>query len=106
MSRFLIAFVLASIAFPLFGSVDESVLPSMDAVYTQNFGKKVNAKQMESIRYAIKNQDKTLRVMTYNMLYNVKEAEDKLPSIHRWDCRKPRLLKYLSFAKADIIGSQ
>ena len=106
MSHFLILFALATISLPLFCSIDESALLLMDAIYTQDFGKKVNERQRASMRYATQNQDKKLRVMTYNMLYNVKEAEDKLPLKHRWDYRRPRLLEYLSFANADIIGSQ
>jgi endonuclease/exonuclease/phosphatase family metal-dependent hydrolase len=55
---------------------------------------------------AKQHQLQKLRVMTYNMLYNVKSAEEKLPAKHRWDFRKPRLIEYLTFARADLIGSQ
>ncbi len=106
MRHFCIALVLAGISLPLSGSVNESILPLIDAAYSQDFGKKVNELQRESIRRASENQDSKLRVMTYNMLYNVREAEDKLPPRLRWDYRKPRLQEYLSVAKADIIGSQ
>lgn len=87
-------------------AVEESILPSMDAVYNQDFGNKVNKKQKELMQNAIQNKQKKLRLMTYNMLYNAQDAEDKLLPKHRWGFRKPRLLEYLSYAKADIIGSQ
>lgn len=45
-------------------------------------------------------------MMTYNMLYNDKSAEALLPEKYQWNARKPRLLDYLAFARADIIGSQ
>lgn len=90
----------------LFSHVEESVLTAMDGVYRQDFGKKVNAAQRDLMDYAVQNQEHKLRVMTYNMLYNVQDAEEKLPFKHRWESRKPRLLEYLSFAQADIIGSQ
>lgn len=90
----------------LYGKVDESCLPQMDVVYSHDFGKKVNLKQKESIQNAIQHQHQKLRVMTYNMLYNEKSAEALLPEKHQWNARKPRLLEYLAFAKADIIGSQ
>ncbi len=83
MFRFCIILLLLSSQ--IFGTVEESILPLMDAAYSQ------------------KNR---LRVMTYNMLYNVPEAEKKLPPKHRWEQRRPRLLEYLLFAKADLIGSQ
>jgi endonuclease/exonuclease/phosphatase family metal-dependent hydrolase len=78
----------------------------MDQVYGQDFGKKVNLKQKESIQNVIQHQNQKLRVMTYNMLYNKKSAEALLPEKHQWNARKPRLLEYLFFAMADIIGSQ
>ncbi len=106
MNCFQIMCALVSISLPLFGSIDESVLPLIDVIYIQDFGKKVNEKQRESMHHATENQDRKLRVMTYNMLYNVKDAEDKLSPKHRWNFRKPRLQEYLAFAKADIIGSQ
>ncbi len=90
----------------LYGKVDESCLPQMDAVYSQDFGKKINLKQKESMQNATQHQNQKLRVMTYNMLYNEKSAEALLPEKYQWNARKPRLLEYLAFAKADIIGSQ
>jgi endonuclease/exonuclease/phosphatase family metal-dependent hydrolase len=104
LSQFLCVLALSSS--PLFGTVEDSILPLMDSIYAQDFGKKVNSQQKEAIQYARKNQDKKLRLMTYNMLYNAKDAEEKLPPKYRWDARRPRLLEYLLFAKADIIGSQ
>lgn len=106
MRYFLILFILISVSFSLFSNVEQSELLSMDIVYAQDFGKKINKKQKEAMQYATQHKDLKLRVMTYNMLYNVTEAEDKLPLKHRWDCRRPRLQEYLSFAQADIIGSQ
>jgi mRNA deadenylase 3'-5' endonuclease subunit Ccr4 len=90
----------------LYGKVDESCLPQMDAVYSQDFGKKINLKQKESMQNALQHQHQKLRVMTYNMLYNEKSAEALLPEKYQWNARKPRLLEYLALAKADIIGSQ
>lgn len=106
MQRFLITLIGIMMSFQAFAAVEESILPLMDTIYHQDFGKKVNQKQKELMRYASQKQPQKLRMMTYNMLYNAKDAEDKLPAKHRWDNRKPRLLEYLSYAKAHIIGSQ
>lgn len=105
MNLFFLTFVWANLSLA-FASVEESILPSMDTVYNQDFGSKVNNKQKELMQHAVQKQQEKLRVMTYNMLYNAKDAEEKLPLKHRWDFRKPKLLEYLSYAKADIIGSQ
>lgn len=92
-------------SFQLYGIVEDSVIPSMETVYNQDFG--VDNPNLEDWKqYAIQNQHIKLRIMTFNMLYNVKKAEDKLPLKHRWPYRKSRLLEYLAYAKADIICSQ
>lgn len=90
----------------LFAAVEESILPAMEAIYREDFGHKINKHQREQMLYVRDNQPYKLRFMTYNMLYNAQDAEDKLPPKHRWDKRKGRLQEYLAFAKADIIGSQ
>jgi endonuclease/exonuclease/phosphatase family metal-dependent hydrolase len=97
---------LIGLSFQLSGKIDDSCLSEMGEVYVQDFGKKVNSRQKESMQNAIQHQSQKLRVMTYNMLYNEKSAEALLPKKYQWNARKPRLLEYLAFAKADIIGSQ
>lgn len=82
--------LLLSLSFQLFGGVENSVIPLMDSIYEQY----------------VHNRNDKLRVMTFNMLYNVKNAEDKLPFKHRWGQRKSRLFEYLAFARVDIISSQ
>lgn len=97
---------LMGISLQLLGRVDDSILPLMDSICFQRYGQNINERQKESLQQAAQHPNQKLRVMTYNMLYNVKSAEDKLPAKHRWDCRKPRLLEYLNYASADIICSQ
>jgi len=90
----------------LVGTVENSILPMVDNVYGQDFEKRMNTKQKEAIHRASEHHSGRLRVMTYNMLYNAKDAEEKLPTKHRWEKRKPRLKEYLLYAQADLIGSQ
>lgn len=97
---------LMSLSFQLSGKIDDSCLLQMEEIYFQDVSKKINSRQKESMQNAIQHQNQKLRVMTYNMLYNEKSAEALLPEKHQWNARKPRLLEYLAFAKADIIGSQ
>lgn len=89
--------LLLSLSFQLFGAVENSVIPLMDSLYHN---------QQASMQSVVQNRNDILRVMTFNMLYNVKNAEDKLPLKHRWGQRKFRLFQYLEFSKADIISSQ
>lgn len=98
--------ILISLSFQLYGIVADSVLPLMETVCGQDLEVNNNPNLEDWKQYAIQNQHKKLRIMTFNMLYNVKNAEDKLPLKHRWLYRKPRLLEYLAYAKADIICSQ
>lgn len=98
--------VLLGVMIQLYGHVDKSCLDQMGIIYTQDFGKKVNSRQKESMQKAAQHQHQKLRVMTYNMLYNEKSAEALLPEKYQWSARKPRLIEYLLFAKADVIGSQ
>lgn len=100
--RYLIALALSLAS--LEAAVENSVLPAMEAIYGEDFGHKVNKRQRELMREA--RPKAKLRLMTYNMLYNAKEAEKELLPKHRWEQRKGRLGEYLAFAKADIIGSQ
>lgn len=97
----LIAFTLS---IQIYATVTESILPSMDAIYCGHFARKLNKEQKELMLERA--QEQKLRIMTYNMLYNAKEAEKRLLPKHRWELRKHRLLEYLSYAQADIIGSQ
>lgn len=97
---------LLAISFQGNALIENSILPSMEAIYSQDFGKKVNIKQKEAMQRAGANKPQKLRLMTYNMLYNAQDAEEKLPFKHRWENRKSRLLEYLAYAKADVIGSQ
>jgi mRNA deadenylase 3'-5' endonuclease subunit Ccr4 len=106
MNRFFIVLGLLNISFHASATVEDSILPSMDNIYNQDFGSKVNSKQKELMQHAVQKNPQKLRLMTYNMLYNATDAEKKLPPKNKWDCRKPRLLEYLYYAKADIIGSQ
>lgn len=104
--RIYLATALTVFSIHLFGKVDDSILPQMDTIYVQDFGKKINSKQKELVQYANQHQHEKLRVMTYNMLYNVKSAEELLPYKHQWENRKPRLLEYIAYSKADLISSQ
>jgi endonuclease/exonuclease/phosphatase family metal-dependent hydrolase len=103
MKKYFVLFI--TISFQLFSEVENSIIPLMDSIYSQNF-RVSNINQEAWMQYAAQHQNEKLRIITFNMLYNVQDAEDKLPLKHRWATRKLRLFEYLDYAKADIIGSQ
>ncbi len=74
--------------FSVYGDVADSIIP-----------------QLNQLKHEAGNGP-ALRIMTYNMLYNVANAERKLPEKHRWPQRMYRLAEYLQFSCPDLIGSQ
>lgn len=85
--------IIVGLFLPLYGQVEQSIIPLFENLY------------IPSPEGSLHKQNK-LRVMSYNMLYNEYSAEKKLPEKHRWENRKTRLLEYIAFTNADIIGSQ
>lgn len=102
----LVCFSILSLSLALEGKISDSCIPQMDTIYERDFGRKVNSRQRERMRSAAEKKSQKLRVMTYNMLYNEASAELLLPEKYRWNNRKPRLLEYLLYSEADLIGSQ
>jgi endonuclease/exonuclease/phosphatase family metal-dependent hydrolase len=98
-------FILLSLSIQLYGTVEQSIAPFIDTIYSNDY-RIININQKEWLQCAAQNQHKKVRVMTFNMLYNEMIAEAKLPLKHQWPFRKTRLLEYLDYINADIIGSQ
>ncbi len=86
--------------------VQNSILPLMDRLFVRNLEGKINEVQKEKIKEVLPYLDERLRVVSFNMLFNVPEAERELEVENRWEKRAPRLVEYLCYAEADIIGSQ
>jgi mRNA deadenylase 3'-5' endonuclease subunit Ccr4 len=96
-------FILLSLSIQLYGTVEQSIAPFIDTIYSNDY-RIININQKEWLQCAAQNQHKKVRVMTFNMLYNEMIAEAKLPLKHQWPFRKTRLLEYLDYINADIIG--
>lgn len=99
-------FAFTAVYTPLFSTIDDSVLPLMNKLLDQHFDRGEKERDRAKIELADQQRMNILRVMTYNMLYNIDEAEEKLPTHHRWQYRLPRVIEYLRYAEPDIIGSQ
>lgn len=86
----------------LFGAVEKSIVPSMDQLITKDLQGKINKAQQEAI--ASLDLDKRLRVISFNMLFNLYDAD--LEIVNRWENRKSRVAEYIHYAHPDVIGSQ
>jgi len=106
MRRFKI-FILSLLASftPLFGTVNHSILPLMNTPFLKDLSGKINESQKEAIENALCSS-KPLRVMSFNMLFNLPISEEKLDSVNRWPARGSRLIEYLAWACPDLIGTQ
>jgi endonuclease/exonuclease/phosphatase family metal-dependent hydrolase len=99
----LLCLALASI---LGAEVTQSVIPQMEGLHRGEgiVPEKYASEQFDDMRKVLGRRDDAVRVMSYNMLFNIKE--DKLPLKHRWPERKHRLLEYIEYASPDVICSQ
>ena len=88
----------------LFGSVERSIVPHMDALILSDLTGKVNQAQMEAMSEVIPELENKLRIMSFNMLFNLCEAP--LAPENCWINRKVRVPEYIKWSRPDIIGSQ
>lgn len=98
--------VILGCALSVFGEVENSILPLMNQISLHDLNGKINNLQKEELHKALLQKDLSLRVMSFNMLFNVPWSEKELDRENRWMLRKFRLVEYLLWAKPDIIGSQ
>lgn len=97
---------LLTLPFYIHGLVQESVLPSMDSIYKEKFKHQLSQEQQIMMEQALARRDEQLRVISYCLLHNLSESENKLPLWHRWENRRWRFLEYFFFANPDIFGFQ
>lgn len=65
---------------------------------------KLTKNQLGEITSSLKKRDEKIRVVTYNMLFNIKD--DTLAKEHRWPNRLPRILELIEAMQPDIISTQ
>ncbi|MCP5470397.1 MAG: endonuclease/exonuclease/phosphatase family protein [Chlamydiales bacterium] len=88
------------LSIPLFATVENSVIPMMNT--PPHFAEEqINIEQTYEMSCGF---GTPIRVMSFNML--VDRHDDKLEPENRWPVRRERLVEYLKYAEADIIGSQ
>lgn len=88
----------------LFGTVDKSIIPHLDQLITKDLNGKINKIQNDEIDSLSINLDERLRVMSFNMLFNLYDSD--LEPVDRWETRKARVAEYIQWAHPDVIGSQ
>lgn len=93
-------------SFLLFATIQNSIIPKIDQVEDLNQlpREKFAEKQFEEISKALLHKEKFLRVMTYNMLFDLYDNE--MEPLYRWPARLPRIVEVVEESKADVIGLQ
>lgn len=86
--------------------INNSIIPLIDwAEKIEHLdSNKYTKHQYAAICHALKNVQNKIRIVTYNMLYNIQD--DDLDEFDRWPLRRPRLVKLIQWMNADIICSQ
>ncbi len=87
-------------------AVENSIIAAMEKYKnTENLSpQKYSQKQFKDIKNALDHKDHSIRVATYNMLFNL--YDENLAPENRWPARLPRILQLLQDMDADVIGTQ
>lgn len=87
-------------------TVENSIIPLMDKFeQIENLPKhKITRNQFEEIYQALKQSQNKVRLVSYNMLFNIKD--NTLDEVNRWPNRLPRIVELLTEMQPDIIGMQ
>lgn len=104
MSKYL--FILAIFAGSLLGAVENSITPVMEHFECiENLQKeKYNESQFKKIKKGLCKKCKKIRVMTYNMLFDLYDNSNA--PINRWPARLPRIVALVNEMNPDVIGTQ
>lgn len=87
-------------------SVENSVVPLVAKFEKiENLpAKKYSKMQFEEIAAALSRKQESVRVATFNMLFNLHDQD--LPSENRWPQRLPRIVEVLAEMQPDVMGVQ
>ncbi|MES2212052.1 MAG: endonuclease/exonuclease/phosphatase family protein [Pseudomonadota bacterium] len=87
-------------------TIDHSVVPLMTQVSQIEHinPKKYSKEQFAEIRQALSQSSDKIRVVSYNVLFNLHDA--KLDPQYRWPQRLPRIVALIREMKADIVSVQ
>lgn len=87
-------------------ALEDSVVPLMnyfeDVEHLEK--EKYAPLQLQEITKALKDKDKRVRILTFNLLFNIKD--NKLDPIHRWPNRLMRVVETIKEMDPDVIGTQ
>lgn len=87
-------------------AVENSIIPTIEKFETtENLpAKKFTKSQFREISAALEKKDEIIRLVTYNMLFNL--YDHNLAEINRWPNRLPRIVELVREMKPDIINTQ
>src|ERR1700733_4151624 len=101
-----IIFIALGCTLPLLGEVENSILPLMEQLQIQDLQGKVSLEHRQEMAKICCFRRQALKIMSFNMLFNVPCSEEQLEPENQWANRCPRLIEYLDYANVDVIGSQ
>lgn len=99
-------FFFCIIAASLSGEVQESIIPLMDNPPISQYKKKMNRDQQHQLNLLLSDNPYKLRVISFNMLFNLSWAEKDLAAENHWVNRFSRVVELIRHIRPDIIGSQ
>lgn len=101
-----IAFLLLISTAVFSGEVKNSIIPIMESFeMIENLpSKKFTQNQFNEISNALEKKDEKIRLVTYNMLFNLYDHD--LEEENRWPNRLPRIVELIAEMKPDIINTQ
>lgn len=86
--------------------VQNSVIPNLGITLENLYGGKISEEYLKKLEVKVDKANPRIRVMSFNMLFNLPFSEQELAPEHRWPNRMPRLVEYILYSQADVIGSQ
>lgn len=97
-----LSLLFTSAIFPKVGSSTKNIIEHMRSCGLSHCV--LHKSLYEDMRAFVDKQDETIRVMSFNMLFNSKDST--APTNYTWEKRKARIVECLSHWDPDIIGSQ
>jgi len=103
---FRLLFFFFFVMFRLCGQIEDSIIEDLNHPDFEELQGKIPKSALEAAKKLFQENKTKIRVVSYNMLFNLPHAEEKLDEEDRWPKRKERVLEWIEEVDPDIIGSQ
>lgn len=93
-------------AVPLFSQIENSIISQLDQLCLKDFEDKISEYQKVCIQRQLKKSQDSIRIMTFNLLFDMECRQNDLEEQYLWKNRKKHVLEYLNFVRPDILCTQ